>query len=1110
MPSIDTWLATLGLEKYASIFEAAEVDFDTLQHLIEDDLKELDLPLGPRRKIWNAIEGKQGARDNSSSGGSLGSADAHAERRHLTVMFVDLVGSTEMAARLDAEDMRTAISDYQTAVVRQVDAFDGFVANFMGDGVLCFFGWPHANEDDTARAVRAGLSIIQTVKKMTAPDGVHFATRIGVATGVVIVGDLIGNEATQEIAAVGETTNLAARLQGIANVNQLVVPSDALPLLGRAFDVVPIGSQELKGVGREVDAFVVDAETVVESRFAARSSGALTPIVGRDRELNVIQDRWSSVRSGFGRMVLLSGEAGIGKSRIVQAFVDAVSADAYSRITYQCSPYHSESAFYPFIQQMSYGAGLTPEDTIHQRLAKMEAMVDSDPKTNALMALLLGIDGTGRYGVMDTSPTQQRAQLMKAIVGLLLDKARDAPLLLVFEDLHWIDPTSLEILDSVLEAIDDQQIMVLATARPSFQHDFGAGPMLQELRLSRLDKDMAYAIVAKMTGGMALPEGIMRIIAQRTDGVPLFVEELTKTILESEAIQNDAGRNFTNKALSDIAIPATLHDSLMARLDRLGPIKEIAQIASCIGREFSYELLADTSPLTKPELDAALEQLVAAELIHRGDGAPRAHYVFKHALVRDAAYNGLLKERRILFHQRILNALELNAGAAPELLATHAEAAELTDRAIALWEAAGAAAIARPAYKEGAAHVRRAVVLNAPKVAAGDKDALAKAVALKVQLFVALTPEKGLWGDETVATLEEALALAEKAGENPQKGDILYGLLLSTYFRGNLERNIARADELKGIANATGDLAQLLVAIRLAAIGRLKTGRFEEAQPYLDEAEQLCISVADQDLAARFGHDPIVAVQIYQSLNATFRGKTIRADTYKQEAEKRARDIGHTNTRCAMLGIAVTCAHLTGDIAEERRHLELLRFLIEEHAVTASRVWAEASFALLKMAEGDATSLGAYHEAETTMLEANIRILVPGNRVVAGRRAMVLGLKEDARELVDSAERLMNETGEKSWLPEVFRVRAEFALDDGNHKCAEKHLVTALDVARRNGGGLWALRSAIDLATLYKNAGRTKEAIGLLHPICDSANEGDCPEEMLSVTRLMKELGAVS
>jgi len=826
LSEIVNWLSGLGLEKYASAFAAAEIDFETLRELEEGDLEELGLPLGPRRKLWGAIK-RLGAApsaplvtpeeiDHPALEKPDPTVESDAERRHLTVMFIDLVGSTEMATRIDAEDMRSVITGYQNTVAGVVSRYEGFVAKFMGDGVLCYFGWPRANEDDAERAVRAGLSIIDSVRKTSAPDGTPLATRVGIATGVVIVGDLIGSGATQEAAVVGETPNLAARLQGVAQPNQLVLPKETGRLLGSTFELKSIGAQNLKGIGASVEAFVVEGETSVESRFAARQSGALTPIVGREREIELMLERWALARSGQGQMLIVSGEAGIGKSRITKAVIDGVAADDHVRMTYQCSPYHADSAFYPVIQQMSFAAGILPADSPDARLDKLEALLGTDPKTLKLVAPLLGLDGTARYGALDLTPAQQRAQTMQALTSLLVKQAEMSPVLLVYEDLHWIDPTSLELLEILLDAIAYQPIMILATARPTFEYGFGGHPIVTRFALNRLGKDQIGAIVSKLTDGKALPDKIMEIIANRTDGVPLFVEELTKTILESGALKEDGDQLVLNGPLSTIAIPTTLHDSLMARLDRLQPIKEVAQTAACIGREFSHGLLEQISPLPYDELATALDGLIAAELIYRRGLPPEATYLFKHALVRDAAYESLLKEKRRAVHTRILSALENDPDVAPEVLAVHAEEAGLTDRAIDLWEAASKAAIARPAYDEGIVHLHRALALITPLINGTDLAVTEHALALQTQLGMALLVRVGYGADKTIAAFEHALVLAEEVGETPIRYSVLYGLWIGKGIRGEFAEALKRAEALVEQAAKSSETAPFVVANRVA------------------------------------------------------------------------------------------------------------------------------------------------------------------------------------------------------------------------------------------------------------------------------------------------------
>ncbi|NDW46363.1 adenylate/guanylate cyclase domain-containing protein [Ruegeria sp. PrR005] len=1114
MQDVQSWLAKLGLDKFASAFADAEVEFADLANLTEDDLKEIGLPVGPRRRVSSAIAAMKNAAPVDGPAEQVQPSPEKtqpaldAERRHLTVMFVDLVGSTEMATRLDAEDMRNVITGYQNTVAGVVSRYEGFVAKFMGDGVMCYFGWPRAGEDDAERAVRAGLAIIDSVRATKAPDGSALATRIGVATGVVIVGDLIGSGATQEAAVVGETPNLAARLQGVAGPNQLVLPSETRRLLGQNYKLTSIGEQELKGVGAPVEAFVVEGETSVESRFAARQSGTLTPIVGRDREIELMLERWALAKSGQGQMVIVSGEAGIGKSRITRAVIDEVAKADHTRITYQCSPYHADSAFYPVIQQIAFAAGFTSADGLDTRLDKLEALLGQDPEMLKLITPMMGLDGTARYGALDLTPAQQRAHTMQTLAKLLVQQSQGKPVLLVYEDLHWIDPTSLELLDLLLDKVADQKVMILATARPSFEYGFGGHPIVTRFALNRLGKDQIGDIVAKLTGGKAMPDEIMAIIAQRTDGVPLFVEELTKTILESGALKEEGDRLVLNGPLSTIAIPTTLHDSLMARLDRLQPIKEVAQTAACIGREFSHGLLAQISLLPEAELAVALDGLIGAELIYRRGLPPEATYLFKHALVRDAAYESQLKEKRRAIHARILAALEADADIAPEVLAVHAEAAGLTDRAIDLWEAAGKAAIARPAFKEGISNLRRAIALINPNVEGGERPVIESALALQVQLGMACLQGIGYAADETKTEMERALVLADLIGDTPLRFDVVFALWAGRYVRAEHSKALSWSQLLLDVAEKSGDTTELVLANRSRGVFSMMSGRLVEAKSFLDKSLAFYDPAKHDGLAFRFGQEIGVAAHIYKSLNSLLMGETNRAALHAREAESRALESGHIITICYMHGHFIIHAIIANDESALLRHLNALHPIVEEHNLHIWLSIARIASDLLRAGRGERAGIDRFFTLDAEMAAGMNGVFVPTFRVEAGKRALALGLLGPAKDLAAMAQDAMEATGERYSLSDLHRLQAELANVDGNGGSAEKHLLVAIDVARQQGARLWELRAAIDLARLWQEQGRNADAISLLKPVHESITEGDCLEEQMQARALLAELAA--
>jgi class 3 adenylate cyclase/tetratricopeptide (TPR) repeat protein/ABC-type transport system involved in cytochrome c biogenesis ATPase subunit len=1118
MIDIGKWLADVGLPQYEPAFRDNDIDAELLAELTSEDLKDIGVTsVGHRRKMLGAIALLHQATEpvqidpdlpisSSSPQHSETSAATAAERRHLTVMFVDLVGSTEMATQMDAEDMRDVITSYQNTVAGVVSRYEGFVAKFMGDGVLCYFGWPRANEDDAERAVRAGLSIIDAVEKTKAPNGSPLATRVGIATGVVIVGDLIGSGATQEAAVVGETPNLAARLQGVAGLNQLVVAKETQRLLGTIFELSPLGGQDLKGISGPVDAYLVEGDASVQSRFAARQSGTMTPIVGREREIELMTERWTLARSGQGQMVIVSGEAGIGKSRITQAVIDAVANDDHTRITFQCSPYHADSAFYPVTQQMSFAAGITPSDNPGVRLDKLETLLGDDHDTLRLVAPLLGLDGAARYGALDLTPAQQRAQTMKVLAGLLVRQAQDKPVLLVYEDLHWVDPTSQELLDVLLDQITDQHIMILATARPTFEYSFGRHPIVTKFALNRLGKDQIGAIVFKLTGGKALPHEIMEIIAQRTDGVPLFVEELTKTILESGALKEDGERYILNGPLSTIAIPTTLHDSLMARLDRLNPVKEVAQTAACIGRAFSHGLLAQISPLPDAELSEAMEGLIAAELIYRRGLPPEATYLFKHALVRDAAYESLLKERRRAIHTRILTALETDSNSAPELLAVHAEAANLTNRAIDLWEVASKAAIARPAFDEAISHLGRAISLITPQLENSDAPPFERALALQVPLSMALLSSRGHAADETLEGFEKALVIADKVGKTPMRYLILYGLWIGTGARGRHADALLSAETLvEETANAPNTPA-MVVANRIAGASHYFMGNFVEAQRYLDVALANYDPIAHAGLANQYGQDIGAAVHIFQALNLLMLGKTRLAATHLDKAESHAKSTGHINTICYALSMRSFFSSRSGDHPDAERCANETLPLAKEHNLALFLAFLPMMAEYNAALKGDKSSVERYRKVEAAAIAIKFIMFIADQRVCMGWAAFAMGLHDDAAELAALAKDMIDETGEALALSDLHRLQAAIAKANDDKEIAEKHLVSALDVAQQQGATLWELRAVTDLARLWQEQGRIDEAIAVLTPVHKSVADGDCPEDHASARALLAEL----
>ena len=598
MQQIADWLNTLGMSEYAERLAENRIDLSVLPDLTDQDLEKLGVLLGDRRKMLRAIAKLEAVEKSGPVVAVAAAASAAprptdtAERRQVTVMFSDLVGSTAMSARIDAEDLREVISAYQKCVTETVEHFGGFVAKYMGDGVLIYFGYPQAHEDDAERAVRASVELVAGVTVLK--SHVPMQTRVGVATGLVVVGDLIGSGASQEQAIVGETPNLAARLQSIAEPNTVVIAESTRRLIGNLFELVDLGAKDLKGISGSVRAWAALRASSVEGRFEAFHASDLTALVGREEELELLLRRWSKAKTGEGQVVLLSGEAGIGKSRLTAALLEHLTSEPHTRLRYFCSPQHTDSAFYPIIGQMERAAGLAHDDTSQARLDKLDAMLaqtSTSIQDAALFAEMLSLPNDGRYPALDLIPEQRRQRTLEALTAQLAGLARQQPVLMIVEDAHWIDPTSLEVFGRTVDQIKTLPALLVVTFRPEFNAPWAGRPHVTSLALNRLGERETTAIIARLVGNKELPTDVMAQIVQRTDGIPLFVEEMTKAVLEAEG-EGEARRTAAAASSPALAVPASLHASLMARLDRLGSAKEVAQIGAVVGREFSHALLA--------------------------------------------------------------------------------------------------------------------------------------------------------------------------------------------------------------------------------------------------------------------------------------------------------------------------------------------------------------------------------------------------------------------------------------------------------------------------------------------------------------------------------------
>src|SRR5450631_3357204 len=843
------WLRSLGLERYEAAFRENEIDETVLPGLTAEDLKDLGVGIvGHRRKLLDAITAlRTDATAKDPSGDAVSSPPSatpedRAERRQVTVMFSDLVGSTALSARMDPEDFREVISAYQNSVAEAVGRFGGFVAKYMGDGVLVYFGYPHAHEDDAERAVRAGLQLVTAIGDLKTHAALR--TRVGIATGLVVVGDLIGSGASQEQAIVGDTPNLAARLQGVAEPNTVVIAEGTRRLLGNLFELEDLGAKDLKGIAGPVRDWAALRASSAEGRFEALHTVGLTALVGREEELELLLRRWSRAKSGEGQLVLLSGEAGIGKSRLTAALLERLATEPHTRLRYFCSPQRADSAFHPIIGQMERAAGLAHDDKPQAKLDKLDAVLaqtSTSTEDAALFAEMLSLPNDGRYPALDSAPEQRRQRTLEALTSQLAELARQQPVLMIFEDAHWVDPTSLEVLGRTVDRIKTLPTLLIVTSRPEFNAPWVGQSHVTSLTLNRLGEREAAAIIARLAGNKALPADVLAEIVERTDGIPLFVEEMTKAVLEAES-EGAARRTVAAVPSSALAVPASLHASLMARLDRLGAAKEVAQIGSAIGREFSHALLALVARKSEAELGSALDRLVQTGLLFRQGVPPQASYLFKHALVQDAAYGTMLREPRRALHARIAETVESRfaetSESQPEILARHCTEAGLIEKAAGLWGKAGQRSLDRSALVEAAAQFTRA--LEQIATLPGTPALRREQIKLQVALITPLIHVKGYAAAETKAAAEQARLIIEQAealGEPPEDPLLLFSVLYAFWtanfvaFNGDVCRNLAA--QFLALAEKQRATVPLMIGHRLMGTSLLTTGDIAEGRAHL-------------------------------------------------------------------------------------------------------------------------------------------------------------------------------------------------------------------------------------------------------------------------------------
>jgi predicted ATPase/class 3 adenylate cyclase len=1036
-----------------------------------------------------------------------------AERRQVTVLFSDLVGSTALSARIDPEDLREVIAAYQKCVAEAVRRFGGFVAKYLGDGVLVYFGYPEAHEDDAERAVRAGLELIAAVNALKTPASLQ--SRVGIATGLVVVGDLIGSGEAQERGIVGETPNLAARLQGLAEPNMVVIAEGTRRLLGNLFELEDLGAKDLKGIAGPVRAWAALRASSVESRFEALHASGLTALVGREEETELLLRRWSRSKSGEGQAVLLSGEAGIGKSRLTAALLESIAREPHTRLRYFCSPQHTDSAFYSIIGQMERAAGLLHNDTQQQKLDKLDALLaqtSTSAQDAALIAEMMSLPNDGRYPTLELTPQQRRQRTLEALTAQMEALSQQNPVLMIFEDAHWADPTSLEAFGRVVDRIRTFRVLLLVTFRSEFNAPWVGRPYVTALIINRLTEREASAMIDCIVGNKPLPASIRQDIIERTDGIPLFVEEMTKAVLEAES--EGAAEHVAAAVPSPVlAVPASLHASLMARLDRLGgPAKEMAQIGAAIGREFSHALLAAVARKQDGELQSALGRLIEAGLLFRQGGPPHATYLFKHALVRDAAYGSLLRNQRQQLHALIAAAIETKfpeiVDTQPEWLAQHCDEAGWSEKAAHYWRAAGEQAVRRAANVEAIEHFRRALLRNAERPVGIERSRTE--LAILSQLGPALMSVHGWAAPEVGEIVERATNVAQQLETSRDLAAPLTNLWLFRFTRGELDQADQVSEEIFRIARELNDPEIALQAHHATYPMRWARGLYSEASKHIED----CIALYDEKRHAHhryhyIGHDPAVCAMIIGASVKWALGHPAQAAELERNALVLARRLLHAPSLAHALFWSTESQLQRRDVAAVAATARELLALCEEYRLAQYGALALIALGWAQVRLGEVTEgLMRLKEGLAQLNRTGMRFWFSRAKTALAEAWLVAGHYDEGLDEASQALSSAGEIGMRFDLPRLQLLRGELLLHvpGRQSETAESCFRSAFEIAGAQAARGWALRAMTSMARLLAERGERMQAYELLNPIYVSFTEGFDTGDLKEAKALLDEL----
>ena len=1049
--------------------------------------------------------------------GLVWTAGQRGERRQLTIFFCDLVGSTTLASQFDPEEWREIVGAYYDTCGKVIARFDGHIAQYLGDGLLVYFGYPQAHEDDALRAVRAGLGVIEAVDQLNVvlseKHGVSLAVRLGCHTGLVVVGDEVAGTGHDDM-VLGDTPNIAARLQGVAEPNTVVIGALTHQLLGGLFACESLGTPPLKGVAAPLEVYRVLYESTARTRLDALSRTGLTPLIGREAELQSLQAVWGEVTGGQGHVVVVTGEAGIGKSRLVKALTEHASARQAWFTHLQCSPYYQDTAFYPVIDLMErIVLRFERDDSLSQKQSKLEGfLVESGlplAETVPLFSTLLSIPPGAEYASAEVPAEQQKQQTMRALLTIPFRRAEKQPVMLIVEDLHWIDPTTLEYLNTLVDAIRGAAILALFTCRPDFASPWTDNPNVTTMELNRLPSGAAAELSHQVAQGKSLPPQVLAEVVAKTDGIPLFIEELTKMLLESGLIEERPDHYALSGPLPPLAIPNTLQDSLMARLDRLAPVKGLAQLGAALGREFSYRLLQAVSPWDDETLRRGLDQLVNAEFVYQEGTAPSLTYRFKHALIQDAAYQSLLKSTRQHHHQRIAGALESEfpetVESQPELLAHHYTEAGLTERAVPYWHAAADRALRRHANQEAANHATRGLELLATlpdTPTRAERELRMQQILGPAQSFVT--------GPHSVEHVHaRAYELARQVGDTAAMFPALSGLAYANILRGQMRQARALADAYLALAEPHHDALVLAAGHWMVAYVAWWQGDIIDVSNH----SRRCLQFynPDQHLAgiAAYNQNPGIVCGYLDALADWVLGYPTQASQAMDRTLAHAKELEHPYSVAIVLLFSAQLAQL-------RREPEPASMLAEEAlkvsveiGAPAMALWCLLPRGWARAQQGDvAGGIEDIRESMDRRRAFRMGAVWPWYLALVADAYGAIGKIDEGLSALDEALDWVQRNDERLYAAEVHRIRGELLLRQPvpDLAQAEDCFEQALAFARDQQAKSWELRAAMSLARLWHQNGRSDDAHGLLAPVYGWFTEGFDTADLQDAKALLEQL----